>query len=438
MNLRIVRLAYWLIRLRWFAILGIFIAYYVAKHFLLITIEELPVYSIIAFLILLNVLSFSFLKYLQKSQVGKSLVNVKRIINFQISTDLIVLTVLLHFSGGVENPFIIYYIFHMIIGSIMLSTKESFLQTSFALMLLGSMSFFEYSGIIQHYPLQGFITSNMYNNLTYLVCTGFIFISTSYFVVYITRTIIKQSEKHEAAYLQANAKLNQRDKVKNEYVMRITHDIKGHITAIQSCISVLNEKLTGPLNSQQEDFVSRAHKRIQILNKFISDLLSITNRRLLLQSEKKYFSLKNSIEEVIKMAENSAREKNISLIKNIDASVENIYGEPSSIEEVLSNLIQNAIKYSPLGKLVLINAKDQHENVLIEVIDNGMGIPEHEIPNIFNEFYRASNVKNEIKDGTGLGLAISKHIVEGHGGTIWAESILNFGTTIYLLLKKEK
>jgi signal transduction histidine kinase len=295
MNLRIVRLAYWLIRLRWFAILGIFIAYYVAKHFLLITIEELPVYSIIAFLILLNVLSFSFLKYLQKSQVRKSLKNVKRIINFQISTDLIVLTVLLHFSGGVENPFIIYYIFHMIIGSIMLSTKESFLQTSFALMLLGSMTFLEYSGIIQHFPLQGFITSNMYNNLTYLACTGFIFISTSYFVVYITRNIIKQSEKHEAAYLKANAKLKQRDKVKNEYVMRITHDIKGHITAIQSCISVLNEKLTGPLNPQQEDFVSRAYKRIQILNNFISDLLSITNKRLVLQSEKKYFSLNNSL-----------------------------------------------------------------------------------------------------------------------------------------------
>jgi len=438
MNLRIVRLAYWLIRLRWFAIVGIFIAFYIAKHLLHITISDLPIYSIIAFLILLNVLSFFFLKYLQKSQVRKSLKNVKRIINFQISTDLIVLTVLLHYSGGVENPFIIYYIFHMIIGSIMLSTKESFLQTSFALMLLGSMTFLEYSGIIQHFPLQGFITSNMYNNLTYLASTGFIFISTSYFVVYITRNIIKQSEKHEAAYLKANAKLKQRDKVKNEYVMRITHDIKGHITAIQSCISVLNEKLTGPLNPQQEDFVSRAHKRIQILNKFISDLLSITNKRLVLQSEKKYFSLNNSLEEIIKMAENSAQEKNISIIKNIDPSIDNIYGEPSSIEEVLSNLIQNAIKYSPADKIVLINVKDKQENVLIEVIDNGVGIPEYEIPYIFNEFYRASNVKTNIKDGTGLGLAISKHIVEDHGGKIWVESIENFGTTFYLLLKKDK
>lgn len=320
----------------------------------------------------------------------------------------------------------------------MLTTKESFLQTSFGLILLGSMTYLEYSHILQHYPLQGFVITNMYNNLTYLACTGFIFISTSYFVIYITRTIIKQSEKHEAAYLQANAKLKQRDKVKNEYVMRITHDIKGHITAIQSCISVLNEKLAGPLNPQQEDFVSRAHKRIQILNKFISDLLSITNRRLLQKSEKKYFSIKGSLEEIIKMVENSAQEKNISIIKNIDTSVDNIYGEPSSIEEVLSNLIQNAIKYSSAGKIVVINVKDKQENVLIEVIDNGIGIPEYEIPDIFNEFYRASNVRTAIKDGTGLGLAIAKHIVEDHGGKIWVESIENFGTTFYLLLKKEK
>lgn len=438
MNLRIVRLAYWLIRLRWFAIIGIFIAYYIAKYYLHINLSDLPAYSIIVFLILLNVLSFSFLKYLQKSQVRKSLKNVKRIINFQISTDFIVLTILLHYSGGVENPFIIYYIFHMIIGSIMLTTKESFLQTSFALMLLGSMTFLEYSGIIHHFPLQGFISTNMYNNLTYLACTGFIFISTSYFVVYITRTIIKQSEKHEAAYLQANAMLKLKDKVKNEYVMRITHDIKGHITAIQSCIAVLNGNFIGPLTPQQEEFVGRALKRIQILYKFISDLLSLTDRRLQQKSDKKYFSFKNSLEEIIRLAENSAQEKNISIIKNIETSIGNIYGEPASIEEVLSIIIQNAVKYSPAGKNVLINLKDKPKNVLVEVIDNGIGIPEDEIPHIFNEFYRATNAKAESKEGTGLGLAIAKHIVEDHKGKIWVESKVNVGTTFYLLLKKEK
>jgi len=437
-NLKIVRLAYWLIRLRWYAIIGIVIAYVIAKHILHFSIWELPIYFIVIFLIILNVTSFSFLKFLQKSHLRKSLKIVNRIINFQISTDLIVLTVLLHYSGGVENPFIIYYIFHMIIGSIILTTKESFIQTSFALILVGAMTFLEYFGIIQHYPLEGFIITNMFNNLTYLLCTGCIFISTSYFVVYITRTIIKESNKHEIAYLQANLKLKQKDKIKNEYVMRITHDIKGHITAIQSCINVLNQKLTGPLNPQQEEFVNRAHNRIIILNQFISDLLSITQRRLQQKQERKYFNIANSLEAILKIVEHSAQEKNISIMKNIDPSVNNIYGEQSSIEEVLSNLILNAVKYSPPDKNITVLATDKQDKVLVEVIDNGIGIPEEELNLVFNEFYRASNVRNQIKDGTGLGLAISKQIVENHGGSIWVDSKLNMGSTFSLLLKKDK
>ena len=192
-NLKIFRLAYWLVRLRWYAILGIVIAYFTAIHFLHITIWGLPVYIIVLFLIILNIASFSFLKYLQRSNVRKSLRIVTLIINFQISTDLIVLTFLLHYSGGVENPFIVFYIFHMIIGSIILSNIESILQTSFGLMLLGAMTFLEYTGIIKHYPLEGFIVTNMYNNLTYLVSTGLIFISTSYFMLILRQLTTDES-----------------------------------------------------------------------------------------------------------------------------------------------------------------------------------------------------------------------------------------------------
>ena len=437
-NLKIFRLAYWLVRLRWYAILGIMVAYFTAIKFLHITIWILPVYIIIIFLIVLNITSFSLLKYLQGSNVRKSLRIVNLIINFQISTDLIVLTCLLHYSGGVENPFIVYYIFHMIIGSIILSTIESILQTSFALMLVGAMTFLEYTGILKHYPLEGFIITNMYNNLTYLICTGLIFVSTSYFVVYITKTIILESRKHEKAYLEANLKLKQKEKIKNEYVMRITHDIKGHITAIQSCVNILHNKISGPLNPLQEDFVNRAHTRIGILNKFISDLLSLTQRKLQQKQDKKNFDLKHSIEEAMKVAESYASDKNISIKKNIDSSINDIYGEQSSIEEVLLNLLINAVKYSPPGKNVTLVAEDKGEEVLIEVIDYGMGIPEGETELIFNDFYRASNARIITNDGTGLGLAITKQIIENHGGKIWVNSKLDEGTTFSLLLRKGK
>jgi signal transduction histidine kinase len=437
-SLRIFRIAYWLVRLRWFAIFGIVIAYYTAIHFLHISIWELPVYFAVLFVIVLNITSYSFLKYLQRSNVRKSRRKVNLIINFQISTDLIALTFLLHYSGGVENPFIVYYIFHMIIGSIILSNIESILQTSFALILVGAMVILEYTGILKHYPLEGFIITNMYNNLTYLVFTGLIFVSTSYFILYLTKTIILESRKHEKAYLEANQKLKQEGKIKNEYVMRITHDIKGHITAIQSCINILHNKISGPLNPQQEDFVNRAHLRIGILNKFISDLLSLTQRKLQQKQNRKNFNLKHTIEEAMKVAENYASGKNVSLMKQMDSSISDIYGEQASIEEVLINLLINAIKYSPAGKNVTITAKDQEEMVLIEVIDNGVGIPEDETELIFNEFYRASNARSQTIEGSGLGLTITKHIIENHGGKIWVKSKLDEGTTFSLLLKKGK
>lgn len=437
-NLRIYRLAYWLIRLRWYAIIGIVIAYYIAIHFLHITIWDVPVFYIVFSLILLNVISFSLLKYLQRSRVRRSLWIVKWVVNFQISTDLIFLTLLLHYSGGVENPFIIYYIFHMIISSIILSTRGSIVQTSFALMLVGAMTFLEYTGILKHYPLEGFISTDMYNNLTYLVFTGFIFISTSYFVVYITKTIILESRKHEKAYLNANLKLRQKEKIQNEYVMRITHDIKGHITAIKSIINVLHKKIPGPLNPQQEDLVTRANNRAGILNKFISDLLSLTKRKLQQKQDKKKFDLKHSIEEAIKLAEHYASDKKINLTKNIDPHISDIYGEQSSIEEVLINLIINAIKYSPEGKNVKVTAENRVETVLITVVDNGIGIPRDETDFIFNEFYRASNAKNKSTDGTGLGLAITQQIIEDHGGKIWVNSVINKGTSFSVMLRKNK
>jgi signal transduction histidine kinase len=326
----------------------------------------------------------------------------------------------------------------MIISSIVLTARESFFQTSFALILIGILAFLEFYSILPHYPLEGFINTNMYNNLTYIISTGIIFISTSYFIMFITGNIVRESKKHELANLKANFELRQKDKIKDEYVMRITHDIKGHINAIQSCNSVLHKKLAGPLNPVQEEYVNRSSERIKLLNNFISDLLNITKRKLELKSEKKYFNLKDSLEEVLKTIENSANDKNISIIKNIDVSDQNIFGEKSSIEEVLTNLLTNAIKYSASGQSVLINVIDKIDKILIEVVDKGVGIPEKEIDQLFTEFFRASNVKNEIKDGTGLGLSISKQIVEDHGGKIWVESILYFGTTFSVLLNKNQ
>lgn len=103
-----------------------------------------------------------------------------------------------------------------------------------------------------------------------------------------------------------------------------------------------------------------------------------------------------------------------------------------------TNLLLNAIKYTPEDGSIKVCTEDDGESVLVEISDTGIGIPPEELPKIFDEFYRATNAKKIEKDGTGLGLSIAKQIVVRHGGRIWAESNKNAGTTFRFTLPKKQ
>ena len=427
-KIKLVQFAYWLIRLRWLGVLGIVLVTFFSSRILDISVEETSLYVISAGFLLLNVFHFILLRRIVARNTEYLLRRVKKLINFQISSDLFVLTLMLHFSGGIENPFIIYYIFHMIMASIILSPKESFLQVTFALILIGLLTISEYSGIIPHYPLEGFVTHNLYTTEIYLIGTGIIFITTSYLVVYITNSIAVQSRKHEEAYIQANRELEKKDNIKNEYVLRITHDIKGHLAAIQSCLGVANKKIKDFPAGDCPEFVERAYKRTNILVRFIKDLLYITKMKLHDQFEKSGFSIRESVKRIVEDLKSYAEQKSIEIKINIDDSVDQICGFQVSIEELISNLLTNAIHYSERNGKVLFNVGPLDNKVLFEVIDEGIGIPVDEQDLIFDEFYRASNIREKDLDGTGLGLSISKKIVENHGGEIWVESQVGSGT----------
>jgi signal transduction histidine kinase len=124
------------------------------------------------------------------------------------------------------------------------------------------------------------------------------------------------------------------------------------------------------------------------------------------------------------------------LKSNIDLIEDNIFGNPLSIEEVITNLLFNAIKYTAQNGKVEINAKNEKGCVLVEIIDTGIGIPEEELPKVFDEFYRATNAKKIEKDGTGLGLSIVKQIIERHNGKIWVDSKEGIGTKFNFTMPK--
>ena len=432
----LIKRAYWLIRLRWIATVFVGIGTFFSSNVLAITLLDSTLYSIAILLALYNMTVLLLLNYITKENRKIRGLSVETIIHIQISADLLILTALLHFSGGIENPLIFYFIFHMIIASILLSARESYLQATFAVLLFGLLILLEYLQAIPHYCLKGFTIRCSHRDGLYVLGTYFIFTTAMYIVVYMASYIATRLKKAEEAYREANVLLRKKDCIKDEYVSRVTHDIKGHLAAIQSCLSVVVRKLVGPLNEQQEDFINRADDRTRKLTYFVKALLKLTKVRLTDNLEMEIFSLKDTIRDVVATVADKAHDKSIILNCNIETSVDKTLGNQCSIEEVIMNLLLNAIKYTTANGTIEVNVKEDGGYILVEVVDTGIGIPREELPKVFDEFYRAVNAKKIEEDGTGLGLSIAKQIIERHGGEIWAESQENTGSTFSFTLPK--
>ena len=412
----------WLISLRWIAILGVVITALFASKISGIPLNLFPIYAIALLISLCNLAYSLFLNYSARRISGDLFIINNRLANLQIFLDLGFLAALLHFSGGIENPFIFYFIFHMIIAGILLTRKAAFLQATFAIALFLSIVGMEYSGALHHYCLKGFIPVTLHTDLLYIYGVGFVFISTLYIAVYMASSISKILRERENSLKEANVLLEEKDRIKSEYVLRVTHDIKEHLSTIQSCIEPVTNGITGPLNQKQQDLLTRAKDRARRLLIFVRALLEISRIRLSKALKMEEFMLPDAINGVLEDIKARANTRGIDFDVEMPPSAVKMKGVRLYIEEAIMNLLANSLKYTPRGGKITFRVKDSHEHIVIQIKDTGIGIPKDEIAYIFDEFYRGSNAKDMEKEGTGLGLAITKEIVELHKGKILVES----------------
>lgn len=423
---------YWLVRLRWLAVAGAFLTVLFVRHGLKFGLPVFPLFAAIGVLFICNII-FSFSLALLKN---KSAALINRAANAQISLDLLILTVLIHFSGGIENPFIFYFIFHMIIASILLSRRASFLQAALAVSLFFAVASSEYSGSLRHYCLNGFILSCQCHNPVYLGGVSFVFVSTLFIAVYLATSVSGRLRQRETALSLTNAQLKENDRMKSEYVLRVSHDIKEDLAAIQGCLEPVARGITGELNPKQMDLIQRAVNRTLGLIFFVRALLEITRIKLNREIKMDYAHFKNMVSEAISSITSKAENKGITINVELESSIDRIRCSKEYIQETLANLLANSVKYTHRNGKINIEARDKGNRVEINISDNGIGIPQDELPLIFEEFYRASNAKEVERDGTGLGLSIAKRIVEMHDGRIWVESQEGKGTVFHIELPK--
>jgi signal transduction histidine kinase len=437
MNEPLIERLFWLIRLRWIAVIGVILAILFANLIIELDLPVFALYSICFVLAVYNLVFYFITTYLKRSS-SQLFGFAGKIANIQISLDLLILASLIHFSGGIENPFIFYFIFHMIIASILLSPFASFLQAAFAVSLFIFMALLEYLGVLPHYSLQGFLPATLYNDPFYILGISFVFISTLFIAVYMATSISSKLKEREKSLAEANESLEEKDRIKSEYVLRVSHDIKEHIAAIESCIDPVVEGITGTLNDKQKDLLGRANRRASRLLFFVNALLEITRIKLTKKLRMETFSFREVLEAIIEDISAKTKSKQQKFLINISQKIDKIKGVRVYLEEAILNLLHNSVKYTPVGGTISLNVVDQSASLLVQIEDNGIGIPNEDLPHIFDEFYRAKKARQLEVMGSGLGTSIAKKIVELHNGRIWVKSKEGQGTKFFIELPKKE
>ncbi|MBI4802835.1 MAG: HAMP domain-containing histidine kinase [Elusimicrobia bacterium] len=231
--------------------------------------------------------------------------------------------------------------------------------------------------------------------------------------------------------------LAQLNKLKDEFLSTVSHELKTPLTTIKGFVSVILSGEVGPLNEQQLNFLGVVDQSVNRLTHLISNLLDLSRLNSKVEMEFSVVNVKELIKNSVSTMLLKAKEKNIALTSVADKSLPPVHADTRWIIQVLDNLVINAIKYSGPGAKVHVSGHNKGEVVVICVEDNGPGIPLEEQALIFDKFYRCKASASQVP-GTGLGLAISKSVVEKHGGKIWLESKPGAGSKFCFALPVDK
>lgn len=437
---------WWLIRLRWLAIAGVVIVVFGARRFFGVRLEVVQLYTTAGALAAYNVAFHLIARWAPSSTRGPG---VSYFANLQIALDLVALTLLLHFSGGVENPFICYAVFHIVIASILLSQAATYLQATWAVALLAAMAGLEATGRVPHHHLDGVIPAEFCSGGVYMLGEVFAIGTMLYFTAFMATSITSRLRRREAEVIrlsdalrehaddlrQAYDALRQLETARSDYLHRVAHHIRSPLATLERMMAVVSEGRTGEISDRAREMLERARARVHEVLALARDLLVLSRTREALPlADRTMVDLVSLVQKVLGDFRDQAAAASVALISDCPTEPVEVLGDPESLAELIENLVSNAVKYSPDGGEVRVSIERRGRQVELSVTDQGIGIPAGEEEHIFEEFYRAPNARESGQEGTGLGLSIVKAVVQSYGGSIRLEGEAGKGTRFRVTL----
>lgn len=237
-----------------------------------------------------------------------------------------------------------------------------------------------------------------------------------------------------AAVAIKNAKLYEAvqaaNQAKSDFVSLVTHELRLPMTSIKGYTDLLNSGMAGSLSDQQRQFLEVIRRNLDRMNTLISDLSDINRIESgRMQFENRDFDLRDVVEDVLASLREAIEAKEQTVTVEIEDDLPPVHADPTRIAQVLSNLVNNAHKYTPSGGVITIRADYKHDFAEVVVSDTGIGISKENQARLFTQFFRAEDREVREQPGWGLGLSIVRKIVEAQNGAITFSSELNRGST---------
>jgi len=410
----------WIVNLRWVAVLGLLSAIPVAQEMLRFDLAFPQIYALTALLIFLNLVYFFLYKYFP----FKNFVQELAFTEVQIVIDYIILSFLVHFTGGIGNTFFFLYIVHIIISGILFHGRLPYFNAFLAAFLQTLWCVLEYFNFVDVYRLTPSPVPFKVQIVT--LCAFYVLVFTTTYVITDFINLYRRLKR----IIDEKSSLLEKTISDRDRIFRFTaHELKSPLTTLRSMLAVIEEVYSAKLEPEVKDMIDRAVRRTDQVLLMVKDMIDVTQyRQGISQKMIEPTDLTDWVRKIVEQQRAYADEKKIELVFDSNISGIEIPMDCTAMEKVLANLVNNAIRYTPREGRVVVRSFVRKDVYGFSVSDNGIGISKNEYEKIFEEFFRSKNAREMEHLGTGLGLCLVKQIVEQYGGQITVTSELGKGS----------
>ncbi|MDA2935468.1 ATP-binding protein [Acidobacteria bacterium AH-259-D05] len=423
----------WLIQLRWIAIGGILGAVTAAAWSGLIS-RALPLLLVVAFMGIYNLIFWRG-SSAKSDQISAPLLQ-KRVF-LQVLLDLGALTILLHQAGGVENPFVLFFAFHMAIGAMLLPLKMTLYLGMVASVFHGASVLAEFAGVLAHHSLR-FAPTLSDSSISYFAfwrspsfVLGYLlaFVLMLFGVIYFVHSIATRYRHAETLRQESERVALSRERLAHvgEISAGVAHTIRNPLHGVLNCVEILRAR-RAPDDSTQEI--------LSLMSEGLQRIESVTQRLLVLTREaalqKTSTDINTLVRDALDFIEVQSQEKRVKIQMDLK-EVPVIEIDANQFNEAFLNVLDNALDACSNGGTITVKtyvSRQKDPVVHIEIGDTGEGIAAEHLPRVFDPFFTTK----AIGKGSGLGLGIARRVIEEHGGRIVLESQVGKGTRVSFLI----